>query len=54
MPINLMSFFKKIVNYPAAELRGIKDQKQDVQDNNTSFIEFIILPLVHKVKKSLL
>jgi len=38
------------VNYPAAELRGIKDQKQDVPDGNTSFIEFTLLPLDHKAR----
>jgi hypothetical protein len=39
-----------IVNYPAAELRGIKNQKQDVPDSDTSFIEFTLLPLDHKAR----
>jgi hypothetical protein len=38
------------VNYPAAELRGIKNQKQDVPDSDTSFIEFTLLPLDHKAR----
>jgi len=38
------------VNYPAAELRGIKNQKQDVPDIDTSFIEFTLLPLDHKAR----
>jgi len=38
------------VNYTAVELRGIKIQKQDVPDIDTSFIEFPLLPLDHKAK----
>ena len=36
------------MNYPAAELRGIKNQKEDVPDSDTSFIEFTLLPLITK------
>ena len=43
-------YLKEKVNYPAAELRGIKNQKQDVPDSDTSFIELTSLPLDHKAR----